>query len=210
MQIYRALWARTFVRLYDIGFAIAERAGLRELRRQIVGQASGVVVELGAGTGLNLSHYPIAVTRLVLTEPEPHMADKLQAKTASSQIPPYVCQAAAEALPIEDASVDTIVCTLVLCTVSDPDAVLREATRVLKPGGSLLFIEHVRARSPRLSKWQDRLQGPWGWFACGCQCNRDTLSTMTRSSLTPETVRQDRLRWICPLVRPLIAGVATR
>ena len=159
---------------------------------------------------MNLVHYPPAVTRLLLTEPNRHMAAKMRTKAIASTRNVRVVEAAAETLPIRDATVDTVVCTLVLCSVSNPQAVLREVARVLKPRGRLLFIEHVRARSARLAKWQDRLQVPWSWYACGCQCNRDTLASINLSPLIAETIGERQLQWISPLVRPLIVGSATR
>jgi hypothetical protein len=80
---------------------------------------------------------------------------------------------------------------------------------VLRPGGTLLFAEHVRSTSPRAARWQDRLNTPWGWYACGCQCNRDTISTMRAASFQVCEVKPDRLRWISPLIRPLVVGVAS-
>ena len=92
-------------------------------------------------------------------------------------------EAPAESLPFEDDSFDTVALTLVLCTVPDPPAALREIARVLKPGGRFLFLEHVRADEPKLARWQDRLHGPWYLFGDGCHCNRDTLATIEGSPL---------------------------
>lgn len=209
-RIYRAVWSPAFARFYDVAFALAERSGLSDVRSNVVGQAVGVTVELGAGTGLNLPHYPSHITRLLLTEPDPHMASKLRAKAAATPIKAEILDAPAHALPVEDASVDTVVSTLVLCTVEDPAATLAEVARVLKPGGRLLFVEHVRSESPRLARWQDRLRVPWSWYACGCQCNRDTVATIRQSPLQLQETRSDRLRWISPLLRPLAIGVAKR
>ena len=95
-------------------------------------------------------------------------------------------EAPAEKLPFEDDSFDTVTLTLVLCTVPDPPAALREIARVLKPGGRFLFLEHVRSEEPGLAKWQDRLHTPWYLFGDGCHCNRDTLATIEASPLTVE------------------------
>jgi SAM-dependent methyltransferase len=195
--------------LYDTAFVLAERRGLRDLRKDLVSRSTGRVLELGAGTGLNLGHYPSTVSEVVLTEPDPHMAAKLKKRSAASPLCTSVVEAPGERLPVDDASVDTVVATLVLCTVADPDRVVAEVARVLRPGGLFLFAEHVRSASPRLARWQDRLNRPWGWYARGCNCNRDTLSTLEAASLELGAIRHDRLRWIGPVVRPLIVGTAT-
>jgi ubiquinone/menaquinone biosynthesis C-methylase UbiE len=208
--VYRTLWAPTFARFYDTAFSHAERSGLRAIRSSVVGQASGVTVELGAGTGLNLAHYPSCVSRLLLTEPDPYMASQLRAKAAASAIDSEIVEAPADALPVDDASVDTVVSTLVLCTVSDPAAALAEVARVLRPGGQFLFVEHVRSESPRVARWQDRLHTPWSWCACGCQCNRDTVTTIRQSPLDMQDLRRGELRWLTPLLRALAIGVARR
>jgi ubiquinone/menaquinone biosynthesis C-methylase UbiE len=207
--VYEATWGRVFARVYDAAFVLAERRGLCEVRKDLVGQSKGRVVELGAGTGLNLDHYPHGVSELLLTEPDPHMSAKLRKRAGSLSIDARVVQAPAEELPFDDASVDTVVSTLVLCTVRNPHQALAEVARVLRPGGSLLFAEHVRSASPRAARWQDRLNTPWSWYACGCQCNRDTISAIRASSFHVGEVTPNRLRWISPVVRPLIVGSAS-
>ena len=171
--------------------------------------ARGRVLELGAGTGLNLRHYPESVSELLLTEPEPHMAVKLKKRARTSPLDTTVVEAPAERLPFDDASVDTVVATLVLCTVEEPEQVLAEVARVLRPSGAFLFAEHVRSGSPRAARWQDRLNRPWSWYACGCQCNRDTVSSIEAESFALRELRHDRLRWISPVVRPLVVGSAS-
>lgn len=206
--VYEATWGRVFARVYDAAFVLAERRGFRDVRRDLVGQSRGCVVELGAGTGLNLDHYPQSISELHLTEPDPHMAARLRKRATSLSLDVSVVEAPAESLPFDDCSVDTVVSTLVLCTVKDPVKALGEIARVLRPGGSLLFAEHVRSESPRAARWQDRLNTPWSWYACGCQCNRDTVSTMQSASFEIGEIRRDRLRWISPVVRPLVVGSA--
>lgn len=196
-----------FAALYDAVFVRAERKGLRAMRKDLLSQCTGNVLEVGAGTGLNIPHYDRGLARLVLTEPDPHMAVKLRAAVSRERIAAEVIEAPAESLPVPDASFDTVVSTLVLCTVPAPDAVIREVRRVLKHGGRFLFIEHVRSDSRRLAGWQDRLRGPWSLFACGCQCNRNTLETIQRG-LATEQVSRDRLIGLTPLLRPLVRGQA--
>jgi ubiquinone/menaquinone biosynthesis C-methylase UbiE len=189
-----------------------ERAGLSDLRAEVLSGASGRVLEIGGGTGLNLSHYPAAVKSLSVTEPDPFMARKLREKVdaAAPPFPVEVIECAAERLPFDDGSFDTVVSTLVLCTVQDPDAAAAEVGRVLAPGGRLLLLEHVRdPEEGRLARWQDRLERPWGWMAAGCHPNRDTAATLRRAGFEVE-LAPDRLPKSPPLVRPLVRGSATR
>jgi ubiquinone/menaquinone biosynthesis C-methylase UbiE len=194
--------------LYDPFFWLAERAGLAERRRDLVRQASGRVLEIGAGTGLNVRHY-VDDIELVLSEPDEAMADRLRARLARLGRPVTVVQAGAEALPFAAGDFDAVVSTLVLCTVPDLAAALREIQRVLKPGGRLLFIEHVRSDSPRWARWQDRLNRPWRAFADGCNCNRTTLDMLAASPLGLEAVERTAMRGMVPLIRPLAVGSAT-
>src|SRR5215204_3490061 len=154
-----------------------EEAGLRQMRRETLSKASGRTIDLGAGTGANLDLYPSSVTELVLAEPDPHMLRKLRSKAEEAWTDAMIVEAGAEELPFEDSSFDTAVFTLVLCTVPDPAAALAEAARVLRPGGRLLFVEHVRSEDPGLARWQDRLERPWHFFGDGCHCNRATVAT---------------------------------
>jgi SAM-dependent methyltransferase len=204
------LWARVFAALYDPLLWVGERAGLGALRRELLGRANGRTLELGSGTGLNLPYYPSDLEELILTEPEPAMRARLARRLGLSWSRARVLHASAERLPFADEAVDTVVATLVLCTVDAPDVALREIERVLRPGGRLLFLEHVRSESPRLARWQDRLCGPWRRFAEGCHCNRATVELLRTSGLRLEHVQRSSWRAMPPLVRPLVAGVATK
>ncbi len=208
-RIYGATWGRVFTALYDRMLRGTEDAGLREMRRQLLSQARGRTLDIGAGTGANLGLYPEAVEELLVAEPDPHMLAKLRPKAAAAQRPARVLEAPAENLPLEDDSVDTVVFTLVLCTVPDPAAALAEAARVLRPGGRLLFLEHVRAGEPDLARWQDRLEVPWRFFADGCRCNRDTVARIEASPLSLESFEGSRMPKAPPIVRPLVRGSAT-
>lgn len=148
------------------------------------------------------------MTELVLTEPDGHMRRQLKRKLAALGRAVEVVDAGGERLPFPDASIDTAVVTLVLCTIPDPQATLSEVARVLKPGGRLLFLEHVRSADPRTGGWQDRLERPWGWFGRGCHPNRDTLATIEASALEVAEVEHDRIPKAPPIVRPLIVGEA--
>jgi ubiquinone/menaquinone biosynthesis C-methylase UbiE len=200
-----------FAALHDRMVAANERAGFDDRRAELLRGARGATLELGAGTGLNLRHYPAAVTDLVLAEPDRHMARRLRDRVAAAGRAAEVVEAPAERLPFEDARFDTAVVTLVLCTVDDPARALSEIARVLRPGGRLLFLEHVRAPAgPRLARWQGRLERPWGWVAGGCHPNRDTVAAVEASPLSVESAEPGEMPKAPPLVRPLVAGVAVR
>ncbi len=208
-RIYEETWGRFFAAAYDRALQATEEAGLGEMRREVLAGAGGRVVEIGAGTGVNLDLYPKGVEDLALVEPDPHMAKRLRTRLAGSGRTGALIEAPAERLPFEDSSFDTAVASLVLCTIPDPAAALAEVARVLKPGGRLLFIEHVRSRDPGLARWQDRLETPWRFLGDGCHCNRDTVATIDASPLTLGTVERGRLPKAVPIVRPLVRGSAT-
>jgi len=208
-RLYDATWGRAFTAVYDRAFKATEEAGLRQMRSELLAEAEGRVLELGAGTGANVELYPEGVEGLVLAEPDPHMTKRLRAKLAESGQAAEVVEAPAERLPFEDSSFDTAVVTLVLCTVPNPAAALGEIARVLRPGGRLLFIEHVRAAEPGLARWQDRLERPWHFLGDGCHCNRDTVATIAASPLTLGEVQHDKLPKAVPIVEPLVRGSAS-
>jgi len=178
------------------------------MRRQVLSEAQGRTIDIGAGTGANLELYPEAITDLVLTEPDPHMLKQLRVKAAESGVDAEATDAPAEKLPFPDASFDTAVFTLVLCTVPDPQAALAEAARILKSDVKLLFVEHVRAEDAGLAHWQDRLEKPWRFIGDGCHCNRDTVATIEASPLTLEQIERGKLPKAPPIVQPLVRGVA--
>jgi SAM-dependent methyltransferase len=202
-----------FARFYDRLLAKTERSGLAEMRRGLLAEASGRTLELGAGTGHNLPYYTDRVSDLVLSEPDPHMARRLRELLQSEPPAPArveVIEAPAEDLPYDDGSFDTVVSTLVFCTVEDPRRALAEARRILVEGGALLFLEHVRSESRRLAWWQDRLERPWGFLAGGCHPNRPTEQSLADAGLWIERLDRDRLPASPRLVRPLIRGLARR
>ena len=196
-------------RVYDPFVWLGEMAGMRSRRRELVGNARGRVVEIGAGTGLNVAHYPDEITELVLTEPDAAMRRRLARRLQRDGHVARIVDAPAERLPLADASVDTVVSTLVLCTVNDPERTLGEIARVLRPDGQLLFIEHVRASSRFLAACQDYLLRPWRSFAGGCHCNRATVELMRACGFTI-AADDDVWRGMPAIVHPLILGRATR
>src|SRR3954447_14473790 len=188
--------------IYDLTLALSERRGMAARRGELLASARGRVLELGAGTGLNLRHYPDGVD-LVVSEPDPGMRARLERRAAGRAT---VIDAGAEALPFPDASFDTVVSTLVLCTVADPAKALAEVRRVLAPGGRLLLIEHVRASEPRLERRQDRFAGLWHACAMGCRCNQPTVELLERAGLSVEQLAPSRWRGMPSLVAPLVVG----
>ena len=191
----------------------SERAGQRETRRQLISQARGRVLELGAGSGLNLPHYTQGVSELIVTDPSPHMLDHL--RTALEDDPPPVgswklASAGAEQLPFDDASFDTVVATYVLCTVPDPQRALNEVARVLAPGGRYLFLEHVHAgEGTWLGRFQDLIEVPHRYLAAGCHPNRRTAELLARAPLQIERLEHGRQPRSVPTVRPTILGSAS-
>ena len=202
-------WARAFALLYDPFVWVAERAGLRAHRMQLLSRARGRTLEIGSGTGLNLPYYPDDLDELVLAEPDAAMRARLEKRLSRSGRLTRLTDAPAEQLPFPDGSVDTVVSTLVLCTVDAPDAALREIARVLRPDGQVLFLEHVRSESPTLAGWQDRLARPWRSFARGCRCNRATAELIVTCGLKLDQAVDASWHGMPPIVRPLIVGRAT-
>jgi ubiquinone/menaquinone biosynthesis C-methylase UbiE len=202
-------WLRILALLYDPFLWLGEIAGMRSRRSALLGNARGRVVEIGAGTGLNVAHYPDGIAELVLTEPDAAMRRRLARRLQRHGRVARIVDAPAERLPLADASVDTVVSTLVLCTVNDPERTLGEIARVLRPDGQLLFVEHVRASSRFLAACQDNLLQPWRRFAGGCRCNRPTVELMRACGFA---IAADEVVWrgMPAIVHPLVFGRATR
>ncbi|MGV1010445.1 MAG: class I SAM-dependent methyltransferase [Dermatophilaceae bacterium] len=201
--------------VYDPFLLLAEARGMRQRRRQLLDEAAGRVLEIGAGTGLNVPHYGRRVDELVLTEPDRGMVRHLQRRVdslgrrtdAAGPATASVVPAPAEALPFPDASFDTAVTTMVLCTVPDPAAAIRELRRVLRPGGRLLLIEHVRAdHSPTLARWQHRLRQPWKSFAAGCRADQDTTALLADAGWGVQALDAQTWHGMPFIVHPLLVG----
>ena len=192
---------------YDRMMRGTEDAGVRDLRQGLVADAAGRVLEIGAGTGLNLPHYNGNIESLVLTEPQAPMLRRLQRSVHEHAPQAQVLRAPAEDLPFEDDSFDMVVSTLVLCGVDDQPRALREAHRVLRPGGRLLFLEHVRDDDPGFARFQDRMN--WlNRLVVGCDCNRPTLGTIEATGFTVSQLERTVLPKSPKFVRPLIVGSA--
>ena len=199
---------RLFAAVYDAVSKGSEAAGMRDERHELLADAQGATIEIGAGTGLNLEHYPDAVTRLVLVEPDKHMRRKLDERLSAVGRQAEIVDAPAEKLPFPDATFDTAVVTWVLCSVPSQEAALAEIARVLKPDGRFLFIEHVRSDDPKVAKKQDRIRPLYN--IVGCNPNRSTLAAIEASPLTVESVKHGEVPKAPKVERPMIVGTARR
>jgi ubiquinone/menaquinone biosynthesis C-methylase UbiE len=179
-----------FARLYPRISATAESRGGDEHRRELLAGARGRALELGAGNGLNFVHYPAQVESVMAVEPEPHLR-KLAADAArSAPVPVDVVAGSADALPAPDASIDVAVASLVLCTVPDQQTALDELRRVLRPGGELLFYEHVVARG-RFRHFQRFSDATWyPHVAGGCHMARDTVTAIEGAGFSIDRCRR--------------------
>jgi ubiquinone/menaquinone biosynthesis C-methylase UbiE len=203
-----SVWGHIFAAIYDRMGAKAEAAGMAEHRRSLLAGASGDVLEIGGGTGANLPYYGEGINTLTITEPERPMAKRLQRRMEEHTPGAMFLRAPAEDLPFNDDSFDVVVSTLVLCTVDDQPRALRELRRVLRPGGKLLFIEHVRSDDEQLAKKQDRMEPINRRIGHGCHCNRTTLDGIHAAGFTVTEVEHDTFKHVPEFVSPLVVGVA--
>ena len=202
---------RVFAAAYDRVLAGVERAGLAATRSTLLAGARGRVLEVGAGTGANLAAYPAGLDRLTLVEPSPAMRARLAARVARAgdALPPVtILDGRAEALPLPDAAFDTVVTTLVLCSVDDPGGAAAELARVLAPGGRLLVIEHVAGHG-RTARLQRRLDPVWRRVTRGCRLTRDTRAHLASAGLDVTGLADATLPGGGP-TGPAIVGTARR
>ncbi len=204
-----SLHHKAFALLYDPLNSIGERTWMGRAREQLVGPATGQILEIGAGTGANLSHYEQA-ERVVLTEPDVEMRERLRSKLGQASVPVEVSPDSADHLDFPDASFDVVVSTLVLCTVPDPAATVAEARRVLRPGGKLLFIEHVRGDDSRRLKVKRFVEPLWSWVALGCRITQDTVGLLEQAGFAVDVTEVMEPSKVPPVVKPFLMGVATR
>jgi ubiquinone/menaquinone biosynthesis C-methylase UbiE len=200
-----------FARFFDKLSGLMEReAG--EYRDELLAALSGRVVEIGAGNGMNFPHYPGSVEEIVALEPEAYLRQKAAAAASRALVRVTVGDGVADSLPFEDGAFDAAVASLVLCTVPDPEKALGELRRVLKPGGELRFMEHVRSESPRKARIQSRLDdsGIWPRLGGGCHCSRDTVGAIEAAGFEVDRVRSFDLGPGWAHTNPHVIGVARR
>jgi ubiquinone/menaquinone biosynthesis C-methylase UbiE len=197
--------------IYDRQLAATEAAGLRQWRADLLADVDGEVLEVGAGTGLNLDHYGPGVTRLVLAEPDRFMRAKLEPRVLRSGLPVEVVDAGVDPLPFPDESFDVVVSTLVLCSVPDERAALAEIARVLRPGGRFVHLEHIAAvDNPKRHRWQRRIEPIWRRFAGNCHLTRTTDQAIPEAGFELVEVRRESMRKSPPWVRVTTRGVARK
>lgn len=178
-------------------------------RRRIVEDAAGDVLEVGAGTGFNFPYYRHA-SRVVALEPEEAMRRRALGRAPKAAVPIEVIPGDGERLPFPDASFDTVVFALVLCTIPHPDRALAEARRVLRPDGEIRFYEHVRSADPRIARRQDRILRPWRAFNRGCHPNRDTSRAIELAGFKFKELDRFDLHKAPSIVRPHILGTGVK
>lgn len=199
---------RLFAAIYDRMSKSAEASWLGECREALLAGLAGDVLEIGAGTGANLCHYPPGV-RVVATEPDPAMRRRLVRKIEAVGGGVEICGAAAEMLPFPERSFDSVVGTLVFCSVSNQATVLAEVARVLRPGGRLVAIEHVRATGLR-GRVQDWLSGPWAWLGAGCRPNRQTVGAIEEAGFVCRQYERFEPPRVPVAIRPFVTVQADR
>ncbi len=201
-----------FARLYGRFAPAAEQAGTGEHRDELLAGLRGRVIEVGAGSGLCFAHYPNTVDEVVAIEPEPYLRRLAEKAVGVAPIPVRVIAGTADNLPADDESFDAAVASLVLCSIPDPRRALEEIHRVLHPGGSLRFYEHVRSSDPRQAHFQDRIDGIWPFFCGGCHVNRESESAISAAGFSIERSRRFDFRpcAIAAPASPHIIGEAVR
>jgi ubiquinone/menaquinone biosynthesis C-methylase UbiE len=194
--------------LYDLLARRAERAGIGQIRHDLLADLEGDVIEIGSGTGASLPYYERA-RRVVAVEPDAGMAKRLPTKIEEAKVPVEVVSTRAQALPFPDESFDAAVAAFVLCSVEDQDDVLAEARRVLRPGGQLVVLEHVLGEGG-IARWQNRLTPLHKRMAGNCHLNRDTRAAVARAGFDVTGVEATILPGTHALVRPGVQGVAIK
>ncbi len=182
---------------------------IQDGRRKLLAPAAGRVLEVGAGTGFNARYYPEGVGDVTLTDELGGMLRRAERRAEEAGRRVETVTAPVEYLPFEDESFDTVVGSLLLCSVDDQDAALTEIRRVLKPGGRYLFLEHVRSDDPKVARRQDRWERVWGVVAMGCHPNRDTLPRI-ESAFAVDEVERGKLPEGPSIIRPYVLGRADK
>lgn len=200
-----------FARWYAWMSPRMERAGYSASRDRLLAGLTGEVVEVGAGNGMNFAHYPPEVTRVLAVEPEPRLRVLAEHEAPRARVPVEVIDGIADRLPAADDTFDAAVASLVLCTVPDVAAALAEVHRVLRPGGRLHFLEHVRAETPGFARLQRVLDATvWPRLGGGCHAHRDTRAAIEAAGFTIDRIEDLRLpEGAISATSPHILGTAT-
>ena len=201
-----------FARLYERMAPAFETKGSGAHRDEMLAGLAGRVVEVGAGTGLNFAHYPPTVSEVIAVEPEPYLRDKATQAATRTTVAVTVVDGVADRLPVDDASCDAGVASLVLCSVPDQATALAELHRVIRPGGELRFYEHIRSESARLARFQRAIDVVWPHMGGGCHTSRATLDAIEAAGFTVESARRFTFRpaATCFPVAPHAIGTARR
>lgn len=181
--------SQLFANMYDFIMSPLEKRKFKRIRKELLKNAEGTVLEIGAGTGVNFPHYKSA-DNVIAIEPSTYMIRQSHSKREQSQVPIEVIEASAEDLPFEDSTFDTVVATLVFCTIPNPSKALTEIKRVCKPNGKILLFEHVKMENRFLASLQNWLTPAWKKVADGCYLNRDTLGLLNSQRLPVEKVEK--------------------
>lgn len=206
LKKYPDIRKRGFAAMYDLVTA-GQEPKLAPYRLETAGRATGDVLEIGGGTGANLSYYK-KDTRLTVLEPNTHMAKRLSLKANAIGRDISIVTEMEEGLPFPDASFDSVVSTLVLCSVPNHNEAIRDIRRVLRPNGVFYFLEHVVSSDPKTHKMQDILNGPWGLVADGCNLNRDIESAVRSAGFSNVEIRAFDMPIGLSLSSPHVVGVA--
>lgn len=196
---------------YDYAMRSTEKKCLHGWRQELLTQASGNLLEIGAGTGVNLPYYPESVTQIVLSEPDAQMRKKLQRKTMQTHKDGILITGwKADSVAMPDASYDTIVSTLVLCSVPCLESSLQEIYRLLRPNGVFLFLEHIISNHPPTLLWQQRIEPFWSFCAGDCRLTRDTAAAIQAAGLQIEQLTEAPMTGAPAFVQRTIRGSARK
>ncbi len=195
---------------YDWAMRKTEQRCLNQWRRELLSQATGALLEIGAGTGINLPHYPANLSKMTLSEPDPQMRRKLSRKLGVKYQHVEIAHWGAEQIELPDHSVDTIVSSLVLCSVSDQQQALKELHRLLRPGGQLLFLEHIIAAEAKTVRWQKRIEPVWKRCSGNCHLTRDTLRNIEATGLQIEHLNEANIVGAPAILQRTVRGRARK
>jgi ubiquinone/menaquinone biosynthesis C-methylase UbiE len=202
--IYDFYERRVFPHVLDFSMRALEK-----LRAPTLAEARGEVLEIGFGTGLNLAHYPAGVAKVVTADPMDALPERVRARMDAAPFPVEVHHLPADRkLPFDSGRFDCVTMTWTLCTIAEPLAALEEMRRVLRPGGTLLFIEHGRSDDPKLARWQDRWNPIQNVIACGCNVNRKIDALVERGGFRMQALERFRAEGTPGLFAEMYRGVA--